>query len=101
MNKTGARSINMMMKSSGAKGGALSAVSGAAPLAFQDRMRLGKAAKLARKVRGVARVSAVVPKATRSALDTMATAEAQPSAYKEQLMTNALHASSIFSEIEG
>ena len=28
MNKTGARSINMMMKSSGAKGGALSAVSG-------------------------------------------------------------------------
>ena len=62
-----------------------------APLAFQDRMRLGKAAKLARKVRGVARVSAVVPKATRSALDTMATAEAQPSAYKEQLMTNALH----------
>jgi hypothetical protein len=54
-------------------------------------MRLGKAAKLARKVRGVARVSAVVPKATRSALDTMATAEAQPSAYKDQLMTNALH----------
>ena len=55
------------------------------PLAFQDRMRLGKAAKLARKVRGVARVSAVVPQESTSALDTLATVEAQPSAYKHQL----------------
>ena len=55
------------------------------PLAFQDRMRLGKAAKLARKVRGVARVSAVVPQESRTALDTLATVEAQPSAYKHQL----------------
>jgi hypothetical protein len=62
-----------------------------APLAFQDRMRFGKAAKLARKVRGVARVSAVVPKATKSALDTLATVEAQPSAYKDQLVADALH----------
>jgi len=60
-----------------------------APLAFQDRMRLGKAARLARKVRGVARVSSVVPRERGTSLDSMATVEAQPSVYKDQLGADA------------
>ena len=56
-----------------------------APLAFQERMRVAKAKKRASKVRGVAKVSVVVPQKSSSALDTWATIEAQSAAYKDQL----------------